>query len=160
MLPRERKTANCFEALEATHNRFAPDRRPAADAHQLHPERATLSCQATARSRNRCHRACRQPKPARSRAMLVTKDSHHNDRCSRRARHSQPNTTTSPVSRSPTTRSLQQSSTVSRCRKIQPRLRNLHSNVSGAITAKLHHSSDSRFNVNGESGLLVPLGPW
>jgi hypothetical protein len=104
LLPRERKTANCFEALEATHNRSQPDKRPTADELQLYPERATLSrlsCQATARPRNRCHRACKQPKPARSKATPVTKDSRHSDRCPRRARHSQLNTTTSPVSKAP-----------------------------------------------------------
>jgi hypothetical protein len=101
LLPRERKTANCFEALEAIHNRSQPDRRPAADELQLHAERLTLTCQAIARPHDGCHRACKQPKPARSTAMPVMKDSHHNDRRSRRSRHSQLNTTTSRVSRSP-----------------------------------------------------------
>ena len=66
----------------------------------------TLTCQAIARPHDCCHRACKQPKPARSKAMPVTKDSHHNDRCSRPTRHSQPNTTTSPVSKAPAARLL------------------------------------------------------
>jgi hypothetical protein len=102
LLPRERKTANCFEALEATHNRSSPDRPPTADQLQLYPEKVTLSCQATARPRNRCHRACKQPKPARSKATPVTKDNHYSDRCPRRVRHSQLNTTKSPVSKAST----------------------------------------------------------
>jgi hypothetical protein len=36
--PRERRTANCFEALETTHNRSQPGRRPMADERKLYPE--------------------------------------------------------------------------------------------------------------------------
>jgi len=161
--PRECKTANCFELLEATHNRSAPDRRPTADELQLYPERATLSGQATARLRNRCHRACKQPKPARSKAMPVTKDSRRSDHCPRRARHSQPNTPTSPVSRSPATHSPQQSSAGSRCKEIQPRLPNLHRNLSGAITAKLLLPIIGRIHGLTLMGKVVcpfPFGPW
>jgi hypothetical protein len=74
LLPRERKTANCFGALEATHNRREPERRPMADEVRLHPERMTLSCQDTALHQNRCHRVCKQPKPARSKATSAMKD--------------------------------------------------------------------------------------
>jgi hypothetical protein len=101
LLPRERKTANCFEALEATHNRSQPDRRPMADEVQLRPQRTALRCQATAGQQHGCHRACKERKPAHSKATPVTMESHHNDHCPRRARHSQLNTTTSPVSKAP-----------------------------------------------------------
>jgi len=131
LLPRERKTANCFEAPEVAHNRYVPVRRLAADAHQLHPERMTLTCQAIARPHACCHRACKQPTPAHSKATPVTMESPHSDHCRRRARHSQLNTTTSPVSRLPAACSQQQSSAVSRCKEIQPRLPNLQPNVSG-----------------------------
>ena len=130
--PRERKTANCFGALEATHNRPQPDRRPMADEFQSRPWRTTLSCQATARQQQGCHRACKERKPSHSKATPVTMESPYSDHCRRRARHSQPNTTTSLVSRSPAACSLEQSSAVSRCREIQPRLPNLQPNVSGA----------------------------
>ena len=101
MLPRERKTANCFGALEAAHNRSSPDRRPMADEVRLPPQRTALSCQATAGQQHGCHRACKQPKPPHSRATPVTKDNHRSDRRPRRARHSQLNTTTSPASKAP-----------------------------------------------------------
>lgn len=101
MLPRERKTANCFGALEATHTRSQPDRRPMADEVQLRPWRTALSCQATAGQQHGCHRACKERKPSHSKATPVTKDSHHSDRYPRRALHSQLNTTTSPVSKAP-----------------------------------------------------------
>jgi hypothetical protein len=101
LLPRERKTANCFEALEAIHNRSQPDRRPMADEGRLRPQRTALSCQTTAGQQHGCHRACTQPKPPHSKATPVTKDSHHSDRYPRRVRHSQLNTTTSPVSKAP-----------------------------------------------------------
>jgi hypothetical protein len=100
LLLRERKTANCFEALEAIHNRSQPD-RPTADEVRLRPWRMALSYQATAEHQHGCHRACKQPKPPHSKATPVTKDSHHSDRYPRRVRHSQPNTTTSPVSKAP-----------------------------------------------------------
>jgi len=101
LVPRERKTANCFAALEATHNRSQPDRRPMADEVRLRPWRTALSCQATAGQQHGCHRACKERKPSHSKATPVTKESPHSDRCPRRAPHSQPNTTTSPVSRAP-----------------------------------------------------------
>jgi hypothetical protein len=135
LLPRERKTANCFEALEATHNRSPPGRRATADEVQLCPERATLSClncQAKARPRNRCHRACKQPKPAGSKAMPLTKDSHHSDRCPRRARHSQPNTMTSPVSKAPAAPLLRLFSADAWKAKIQRSARNLQGNQCAA----------------------------
>ena len=125
MLPRERKTANCFEALEATHNRYPPDRRPMADEVQLRPQRTALSCQATAGQQHGCHRACKQPKPACSKATPVTKDSHHSDRCPRRARHSQLSTTTSPVSKAPATPLLRLFSADAWTAKIQRTARNL-----------------------------------
>jgi hypothetical protein len=100
-VPRERKTANCFGALEATHNRSQPDRRPMADENQLRPWRTALSCQATGGQQHGCHRACKERKPAHSKATSVTIESLHSDHCPRRARHSQPNTTRSPVSKAP-----------------------------------------------------------
>ncbi len=101
MLPHERKTASCFEALEAIHNRSQLDRRPLADEVQLRPQRKPLSCQATAGQQHGCHRACKQPKPAHSKAIRATMESPHSDHCPRRARHSQLNTTTSPASKAP-----------------------------------------------------------
>jgi hypothetical protein len=99
LLPRERKTANCFEALEAAHNRSQPGRRSIADEVQLRPWRMALSYQATAEHQHGCHRACKQPKPPHNRATPVMTESPHSDQCPRRAPHSQPNTTTSPVSK-------------------------------------------------------------
>jgi hypothetical protein len=101
LLPRERKTANCFEALEAIHNRSQPDRRPMADEVRLPPQRTALNCQATEGQQHGCHRACKERKPAHSTATPVTMESPHSDPCPRRAPHSQPNTTTSPVSKAP-----------------------------------------------------------
>jgi hypothetical protein len=125
LLPHERKTANYFEALEAIHNRSRPNRRPMADEVQLRPWRTALSCQATGGQQHGCHRACKQPKPTRSKATLVTKDSHHSDRCLRRAWHSQLNTTTSPVSKAPATPPLQLFSADAWKAKIQCSARNL-----------------------------------
>jgi hypothetical protein len=125
LLPRERETANCFGAQEATHTRSQPDRRPMADEVQLRPRRTALSCQATAGQQHGCHRACKQPKPAHSRATPVTKDSHHSDRCPRRARHSQLSTTTSPVSKAPATPLLRLFSADAWKAKIQRSTRNL-----------------------------------
>ena len=162
MLPRERKTANCFEALEATHSRCVPGRQPVAGPHQPHPERMTLTCQAIATPHDCCHRACKQPKPARSKAMPVTKDSLDNDRCSLRARHSQLNTTTSPASKLPAAPSLRLFSADSCCREIQPRSRNLHPNVSGAITAKPLPSDHRRIyglTLRGKVVCPFPFGP-
>ena len=101
MLPRERKTANCFGALEATHNRSQPGRRPMVGEVRLRPQRPALSCQTTAGQQHGCHRACKQPKPAHSTATPATMESRHSDQCRRRAQHSQLNTTTSPVSKAP-----------------------------------------------------------
>ena len=137
MLPRERKTANCFEALEATHNHSQLDRRPMADEVQLRPQRTALRCQATAGQQHGCHRACKPLKPPHNKATPVTMGSRHSDHCSRRAPHSQPDTMTSPVSRIPTTRSPQQSSAVSRWREIQPLLRNSSQMFPAPTTAKL-----------------------
>lgn len=136
MLPRERKTANCFGALEATHNRREPERRPTADEVRLHPERMTLSCQDTGLEQNRCHRVCKQRKPAHSKGTSVMKGSHRSNHYPRRAPHSQLNTTSSLVSRSPRRRSLQQSSAVSRWREIQPLSRNSSQMFSVPIKAR------------------------
>jgi hypothetical protein len=125
LLPRERKTANCFEALEATHNRSQPDERPMADEVRLRPQRTALSRQATAGQQHGCHRACTQPKPAHSTATPVTMESPHSDPCPRRARHSQPNTTTSPVSKAPAAPLLRLSSADAWKAKIQCSARNL-----------------------------------
>jgi hypothetical protein len=103
LVPRERKTANCFAALEATHNRSQPDRRPMADEVRLRPQRTALSHQATARQQHGCHRACKERRPPHNKAMPVTMESPHSDHCPRRGPHSQPNTTTSPVSKAPAT---------------------------------------------------------
>jgi hypothetical protein len=132
LLPRERKTANCFGALEVIHNRSQPDRRPMADEVQLRPQRTALRCQATAGQQHGCHRACKQPKPAGSKAMPLTKDSHHSDRCPRRARHSQPNTTTSPVSKAPAAPLLRLFSADAWKAKIQRSARNLQGNQCAA----------------------------
>ena len=129
MLPRERKTANCFEAPEVAHNRYVPVRRLAADAHQLHPERMTLTCQAIATPHDYCHRVCKQPKPARSKAASAMTESHHSDHCRLQVRHSQPDTTTLLVSKSPATRSLQQPSAVSRWTEIQRARGKVQANV-------------------------------
>jgi hypothetical protein len=150
LLPRGRENANCFEPLEATHNRSQPDRRPTADELQLYPERATLSClscQATARPRNRCHRACKQPKPARSKATPVTKDSHHSDRCPRRARHSQLGTAMSPVSKAPAVPLLRLFSADAWKAKIQRSARNLQAIPQGkqcAASIKAQNSAAIR----------------
>jgi hypothetical protein len=125
LLPRERKTASYFEALAAIHNRSRLDRRSMADEVQLRPQKTALSCQATAGQQHGCHRAYKQPKRARNKAKLVTKDSHHSDRCLRRARHSQLNTTTSPVSKAPATPLLQLFSPDAWKAKIQRSVRNL-----------------------------------
>ena len=125
MLPRERKTANCFGALEAIYNRSQPDRRPMADEVQLRPQRTALSCPATAGQQHGCHRACKRPKPARSKATPVTMESPHSDPCPRRARHSQPNTTTSPVSKAPAARLLRLFSADAWKARIQRSPRNL-----------------------------------
>ena len=161
MLPRERKTANCFEAPEVAHNRYVPVRRPAADAHQLHPERMTLTCQAIATPHDCCHRACKQPKPARSKAMPVTKDSLDNDRCSLRARHSQLNTTTSPASKLPAAPSLRLFSADSRCREIQPRLRNSSQMFPAPITTLLPIIRRIHgLTLMGKVVCPFPFGPW
>jgi hypothetical protein len=153
LLPRERKTANCFGALEATHNRSVPERQLMADEVQLCRWRTALSCQATERQQDGCHRACKQRKPTHSKATSVTKGSHRNNRCSRPARHSQPGTAMSPVSRSPAARSPQQSSAVSRCKKIQRRLPNLQPNLFGADHREAPAAdrlSNERFHADGE----------
>jgi hypothetical protein len=106
LLPRVRKTANCFEALEATHNRSDPGRRATADEVELCLWLTALNCQATAGRQHGCHQACKRPKPARSKVTPATKDSHHSDRCPRRAPHSQPNTKTSLASKAPAAPSL------------------------------------------------------
>jgi hypothetical protein len=129
LLPRECKTANCFAVLEATHNRSAPVRRPLEDEHRMYLEKAMFCSRAPTRLRTRCHRACKKRKPAHSKATSVKMESPHSDQFLRRPRHSQPDTTKSPVSKPPTMRSLQKSSVVSRCREIQLRLRNLQPNV-------------------------------
>lgn len=129
MLPRERKTANCFEAPEAAHNRYVSVRRPAADAHKLYRERATLACRGMARPQNRCHRVCKQRKPARSKAASAMTESHHSHHCRLRVQHSQPDTTTLLVSKSPATRSLQQPSAVSRWTEIQRARSKVQANV-------------------------------
>jgi hypothetical protein len=162
LLPRERKTANCFGAPEATHNRREPERRPMADEVRLHPERMTLSCQDTGLQQNRCHRVCKQRMPAHSKGTSVMKGSHRSNHYPRRAPHSQLNTTSSLVSRSPTRRSLQQSSVVSQSREIQSRLRNLQpivSVVSSREAAACDHSLDSRYDVDWKSGLSVAPRP-
>jgi hypothetical protein len=125
LLPRERKTANCFEALEAIHNRSPPDRRPMADEVQLRPPRTALSCQATAGQQHGCHRACKEPKPAHSKATPVMTESPHSDHCPRRALHSQLNTTTSPVSKAPAAPLLRLFSADAWKAKIQRSARNL-----------------------------------
>ena len=129
LLPRERKTANCFEAPEATHSDRGPARQPAADEHELYRERATLACRGMARPQNRCHRVCKQPKPARSKAASAMTESHHSDHCRLRVRHSQPDTTTLLVSKSPATRSLQQPSAISRWTEIQRARSKVQANV-------------------------------
>jgi hypothetical protein len=101
LLPRERKTANCFGALEAIHNRSQPGRRSIADEVRLRPQRTALSCQATAAQQRGCHRACKERKPPHNKATPVMTESPHSDQCPRRAPHFQPNTTTSPVSKAP-----------------------------------------------------------
>ena len=128
MLPRERKIANCFEVPEATRSDRGPARQPAADEHELSRERATLACRGMARPQNRCHRVCKQPKPARSKAASAMTESHHSDHCRLRVRHSQPDTTTLLVSKLPATRSLQQPSAVSQKTEIQRVRRNLQAN--------------------------------
>jgi hypothetical protein len=137
LLPREYKTANCFEALEAAHKLFAPVAHLVADEHRRYREGAIPHCRATARPRNRYHRACKQRKPAHSKATPVTKESPHSDQCPRRPRRFQPDTTTSPVSRPTTMRSLQQCSVVSRSTEIPLRLRNSSQMFAASITAKL-----------------------
>jgi hypothetical protein len=125
LVPRERKTANCFGAPEGTHNRSQPDRRPMADEVRLRPQRTARSRQATAGQQHGCHRACTQPKPAHSTATPVTMESPHSDPCPRRARHSQPNTTTSPVSKAPAAPLLRLFSADTWKAKIQRSARNL-----------------------------------
>ncbi len=129
LLPRERKTANCFEVPEATRSDRRPARQPAADEHELSRERATLACRGMARPQNRCHRVCKQPKPARSKAASAMTESHHSDHCRLQVRHSQPDTTTLLVSKSPATRSLQQPSAVSRWTEIQRARSKVQANV-------------------------------
>jgi len=129
LLPRECKTANCFEVLEAIHSNRGPGRQPAADEHKLYRERATLAWRGIARPQNRCHRVCKQPKRARSKAASAMTESHHSDHCRLRGRHSQPDTTTLLVSKSPTTRSLQQPSAVSRWTEIQRARSKVQGNV-------------------------------
>jgi hypothetical protein len=155
LLPRERKTANCFEALEATHNRSQPGTRPTADEVRLRPQRPALSCQATAGQQHGCHRACKQPKPTRSKATPVTKDSHHSDRCPRRARHSQPNTTTSPVSKAPPAPLLRLFSADAWKPKIQPSARNLQAipqgnQCAGSLNRRIFEFlSQAKATING-----------
>jgi hypothetical protein len=117
LLPRECKTANRFEALEVAHNLFAAVMRLLQNEHRRYLEEAIFCAQAPALLWSRYHQLCKRRKLAHSKATPVAKDSHDSDQCSRRAPPSQPNTTTSSVSRPGTTGSLQQSSIVSRCRK-------------------------------------------
>jgi hypothetical protein len=131
LLPRERKTANCFGALEATHNRSQPGRRPMADEVRLRPQRPALSCQTTAGQQHGCHRACKQPKPAHSTATPATMESRHSDQCRRRAQHSQLNTTTSPVSKAPAAPLLRLFSADAWNAKIQRSARNLQAILQG-----------------------------
>jgi hypothetical protein len=117
LLPRECETANCFEALEADHNFLVPVTRLFQDERRRYLERAIFFVRAPARLRSRPHQSCKHRKPTHSKAMPVAKDSHDSDQYSRRGPPSQPNITTSPVSRPRTTGSPRQSSSVSRCRK-------------------------------------------
>jgi hypothetical protein len=125
LLPRERKTAKCFEVPEATHNRCVPVAHPVADEHRRYREGAIPHCRATARPRNRYHRACKQRKPAHSKATPVTKESPHSDQYPRRPRRFQPDTTTSPVSKAPAAPLLRLLSADAWKAKIQRSARNL-----------------------------------